>query len=88
MFTAAGAGAALLALAAKFLPIALAAIADYVLKSHAAAQTRADDIALGQATTTAAVNKETADADHRAAEVAVNAPPVGSMLDAMSRGEF
>lgn len=57
---------------------------DYMAKRRSDAALRD----LGQTETTAAVNKETSDANRRAADAAVNAPPIDRMLDDMDRGKF
>ncbi len=66
----------------------LAALAKYALDLHEQNASRADQIGLGQSTVTAAVNKESADADHRASETAVNAPGVAGVLNDMAAGKF
>jgi hypothetical protein len=81
-------GAAILAIAAKLLPAIIAAIAAAIASRQGQVQERVDAEALGTAKTTATVNRETADAQRRAADATLNAPDTGSMLDAMSRGEF
>lgn len=43
---------------------------------------------LGAAQTRAQINKESADAERRANEVAVNRPDVGAVIAGMERGEF
>jgi hypothetical protein len=82
------AGAAILAIAAKLLPAIIAAIAAAIASRQGQVQERVDAQALGTANTTATVNRETADAQRRAADATLNAPDTGNMLDAMSRGEF
>lgn len=42
---------------------------------------------LGRAETTSTVNKESADAERRANEVAVNRPDVGTVIAGMERGD-
>ena len=51
-------------------------------------QDNANTIALGQATATAQVNKETADADRRAAGAAINAPDVDRTITDLERGKL
>jgi hypothetical protein len=57
---------------------------DYIRQRQADANAKA----VGQLTVTAAVNKETADAERRAAGAAINAPDLGGVLDDMERGKF
>ncbi|WP_022722859.1 hypothetical protein [Rhodopseudomonas sp. B29] len=42
---------------------------------------------LGAAQTTSTINKESADAERRASEVAVNRPDVGAVVAGMERGD-
>jgi hypothetical protein len=46
-----------------------------------------DQRALGRAETTSTINKDSADAERRATEVAVNRPDVGAVIAGMERGD-
>jgi hypothetical protein len=60
------------------------------LISDAATRAQADRNAkaVGQLTTTATVNKETADAERRASDAAINAPDLRRVLDDLDRGKL
>lgn len=50
-------------------------------------QADANAKAAGRAETTSTINKESADAERRASEVAVNRPDVGNVVAGMERGD-
>lgn len=80
-------GAALLTVLAPILKIILEAMGhsfDDWLARQRAAQDNRD---LGAAQTTARINKESADAERKASELAVNRPDVGAVIAGMERGE-
>ncbi|MGJ4888972.1 hypothetical protein ACQR1Y_12300 [Bradyrhizobium sp. HKCCYLRH3099] len=81
------AGAALLTVLAPILRIVLEAIGhsfdDWLARQQAAQVNRE----LGAREVTSILNKENADAERKASELAVNRPDVGAVVAAMERGD-
>jgi hypothetical protein len=74
--------------AANGLTIVLGALAAYLKDIHAANASAQAQRDAGAASTAASVNKETADAERRAADAAVNAPDRDAVAGDLDAGKF